>query len=102
MGLLHLVNRSPGESLALVQCLGRVGDGDAVLLLEGGVYAALKNSAVAPIIQQALSKVTVYAVTADLEARGITADEMLEGIKQADYAGFVELAVAHTPIQSWA
>ena len=101
MGVLHLVSRSPGESLALSQCLGRAGEGDALLLLEGGVYAALKDSACAPWLHEAMAGIAVYALGPDLAARGIAADEVLEGVVRVDYAGFVGLALSHSPIQSW-
>lgn len=101
MGVLHLVSRSPGESPALSQCLGRAGEGDAVLLLEGGVYAALKGSASVPLLHGAMAGVAVYALGPDLEARGIAADEVLGGVAVVDYVGFVGLALSHSPIQSW-
>ncbi|WP_347258560.1 DsrH/TusB family sulfur metabolism protein, partial [Methylocaldum sp.] len=43
MAVLHLVNRSPQESRALEDCLARAGKGDAVLLIENAVYAAVKG-----------------------------------------------------------
>ena len=101
MGVLHLVNRSPGESLALSQCLERAGEGDAVLLLEAGVYAALRGSRCAPWLREAMPGVEVFAMEPDLAARGITAEEVLEGVVMLDYPGFVALVVCHSPIQSW-
>jgi tRNA 2-thiouridine synthesizing protein B len=101
MGVLHLVSRSPGASLALTQCLERAGIGDAVLLLEGGVYAALKGSVLAPRLEQSMGHVTVYALAPDLAARGIATDELLAGVVLVDYEGFVGLSILHTPILSW-
>lgn len=101
MEVLHLVSRSPGESQAFSQCLGRLGAGDAVLLLEGGVYAALKGSVAASDLREVLAGVGVYALEPDLAARGIGKDELLEGVVRVDYAGFVELTLVHTPILSW-
>jgi len=101
MGVLHLVNRSPHQSASLAQCLARVGDGDAVLLLEGAVYAALKGSAAAPGLQEALARVAVYVLAPDLAARGVAAEEVAEGLALVDYEGFVELSLRHAPIQSW-
>ncbi|MFZ4700859.1 MAG: sulfurtransferase complex subunit TusB [Candidatus Methylumidiphilus sp.] len=101
MGILHLVNRSPGESLALIQCLERAGSGDAVLLLESGVYATLKSALLAPRLAESLRTVTVYALAADLAARGIGSEEILAGVELVDYEGFVNLSILHTPILSW-
>lgn len=101
MGVLHLVSRSPGTSLALAQCLGRAGAGDAVLLLEAGVYAASRDCASAASLREAMGKVSIHALAADLAARGIVEEEVLEGIAVVDYEGFVALAVAHSPALSW-
>lgn len=43
MAVLHLISRSPQESRTLEACLARAGEGDAVLLIENAVYAALKS-----------------------------------------------------------
>jgi tRNA 2-thiouridine synthesizing protein B len=101
MGALHLVSRSPHESLALAHCLARAGKGDALLLLEGGVYAALEGSACAPRLREAMGGVAVYALEADLAARGIAAEEVAGGVVRVDYEGFVELCLRHSPVQSW-
>lgn len=101
MGVLHLVNRSPGESLALAQCLERAGAGDAVLLLESGVYAVLNDSVFAHKLAGTIPRVAIHALAPDLAARGIAAEEVLAGVVLIDYVGFVELSVIHTPIISW-
>lgn len=101
MASLHLVNRSPGESMNLLQCLERAGEGDAVLLLESGVYAAISGSALAARLAEALGKVRVFALAEDMSARGIADAELMAGIERVDYRGFVELSLAHSPIVSW-
>ncbi|QEP42016.1 sulfurtransferase complex subunit TusB [Ectothiorhodospiraceae bacterium BW-2] len=98
--MLHIVNKSPFQTNALEGCLSCAEDGGAVLLYEDGVYAALANSAVAEKMKQALSRLTIYALEGDLQARGI-ADKVLEGIQLTDYAGFVELAVNQDKVNSW-
>ena len=101
MGVLHLVNRSPGASLALSLCLERAGTGDAVLLLEGGVYAAVKGSAWASRLAEAMPQVFVHALAPDLAARGIATEEILAGVALVDYEGFVGLSILHNPVMSW-
>jgi len=101
MGVLHLVNRSPGQSTALSCCLQRVRPGDAILLLEGGVYAAFKGSSVAPSLLESLADVTVHALAPDLALRGIAQQDILTGIVLVDYEGFVGLSISHSPIISW-
>lgn len=102
MAVLHWISRSPGESLALAQCLARVGSGDVVVLLEGGVYAGLDETADAASLQQAMAaSVTVYAVAADLAVRGIAEAELADGVGVVDYAGLVQLSVTHAPVMAW-
>ena len=100
-GVLHLVSRSPGESFVLAQCLERAGKDDAVLLLESGVYAAVKGSAFAPKMTEYTRRIAIYALSPDLAARGISAEEILDGVIPVDYEGFVGLSVMHTPILTW-
>lgn len=101
MPVLHVVSRSPHEAQALAQCLARVGEGDAVLLSENGVYAALRDSLGCESIRGALARLRVYVLTSDLEARGISPGEVLKGVEAVDYEGFVDLAVRYSLCQSW-
>jgi tRNA 2-thiouridine synthesizing protein B len=98
--MLHTVNKSPFEKNSLVSCLEHAADGSAVLLIEDGVYGALKGSALADKVQGAMGKTTIYALGPDLEARGI-ADKVMDGIKVVDYAGFVDLACENDKVQAW-
>ncbi len=98
--MLHIVNKSPFSTNALESCLSCALDGSAVLLYEDGVYGALQNSRIAESVKGAMSRLTVYALEADLQARGI-ADKVIEGIQLTDYAGFVELAVNQDKVNSW-
>jgi tRNA 2-thiouridine synthesizing protein B len=101
MGVLHLVSRSSDASSALSLCLERAGMGDAVLLLEAGVYAAMKDSQWATRLAASMPQVSVHALAPDLAARGIATGEMLAGVGLVDYQGFVELCIRHAPIMSW-
>lgn len=111
MAALHLVFRSPAESRALEQCLMRAGEGDAVLLLEDGVYAVAEGSALDGVLRAVGGRVAVYVLAPDLEARGLEVENPLppgEGekrwepcIQPVDYPGFVALTTAHNPIVSW-
>ena len=84
---LHIVNRAD----ALARCLPLVAEGDAVLLIEDGVYAAC--SAVD-------SPAPCHALADDLEARGITG-RIEPAVGVLSYAGFVELVERHRPIVTW-
>ena len=98
--MLHTVNKSPFEKNTLETCLGYAVKGSAVLLIEDGVYGAMKGTAVSEMVQQAMGDVTVYALEPDVKARGV-AEKMMDGIKLVDYAGFVDLATENDKVQSW-
>jgi len=98
MSILHLVNKSPYERNSLSSCVGFVRDGDAVLLIEDGVYAAVKGGAAAAKFE-GLADVSVLG--GDLAARGLSEDKLVDGVKVVDYAGFVDLVEATDKVQSW-
>lgn len=43
----------------------------------------------------------VYVLKADVEARGIEPHTLIAGVRTADYAGFVDLAVQNDHVRSW-
>jgi tRNA 2-thiouridine synthesizing protein B len=98
--MLHTVNKSPFEKNTLETCLAYAVKGSAVLLIEDGVYGAMKGTAVSEMVQQAMGDVTVYALEPDVKARGV-AEKMMDGIKLVDYAGFVDLVTENDKVQSW-
>jgi tRNA 2-thiouridine synthesizing protein B len=92
------VNKSPYERNSLDTCVDFVGDGDAVLLIEDGVYAAVKGGAAATKLA-GLADVSVLG--GDLAARGLAADKLADGVKVVDYADFVDMVEAKDKVQSW-
>ena len=98
--MLHTVNKSPFDHNTLETCLRFAKQGSAVLLIEDGVYAAVRETAVAKQVQDALKSVSIYALKSDLEARGMQ-NRVMDGIQLVDYGGFVDLVVAHNTVQSW-
>ena len=97
--MLNIVNKSPGERSALDACL-RIAAPGAILLIEDGVYAAVKGTAAAAKIASALGRFKVYALLPDLEARAV-ADRVIDGVATVDYGGFVDLVAEHNACQSW-
>ena len=97
MSMLHLVNKSPYERNSLSTCVGYVKDGDVLLLIEDGVYAAAKGGSAAAKLQG----LDVSVLGPDLAARGIGEDKLVDGVKVVDYAGFVDLVEAKDKVQSW-
>lgn len=91
--MLYMVNKSPLMFGNLKSVLGIAPAGEPILLYEDGVYAAVKGAASQDLVRQALEQRPVYAVRADLEARGLTA--LVDGIQVVDYDGFVQLVEQH-------
>ena len=98
--MLHIVNKSPLERNTLDSCLAAAQQGAALLLIEDGVYAATRGHAAEDKLRAALSRLEIYVLAPDLEARGM-AQSLADGVKQVDYAGFVELGAQHKNCQSW-
>lgn len=96
--MLHIINKSPYDRPALDSALG-TGEG-AILFIEDGVYAVAKGGAAEAKLKAASDKFKYYALTPDLEARGI-ADRVTDGVTAVDYAGFVDLVAEYKTNQSW-
>lgn len=101
MSVLHIVNKSPFDRNSLDTCLRLALEGCAILLIEDGVYAASSRSSIAGKVEQAMQKLPVYALQADLQARGIAQDSVISGIELVDYDGFVGLVAEYEKTQSW-
>ncbi len=98
--LLHTVNKSPLSHSTLASCLRLAKQDSTIILIEDGTYAALSNTGVSSLIENALEHHNVYALKEDLLARG-TMDRLIPGIKMVNYRGFVELSLSCHSIQSW-
>ena len=98
--MLHTVNKSPFDHNAFETCLRFARKGAAVLLIEDGVYAAARDTAVSKRVQEAMQSVSIYALRADVEARGMQ-NRVMDGVRLVDYGGFVDLVAEHNAVQSW-
>jgi tRNA 2-thiouridine synthesizing protein B len=101
MSILHTVNKSPFERNSLESCLKFANSGDPVLLLEDGIYAALKNTSVEGQVEAALDEQSIYVLGPDLAARGFSEDHLIAGVRVVDYGGFVDLAAENDKVQAW-
>ena len=97
--MLHTVNKSPYNSNSLEVCMGYIQPGDVVLLIEDGVYAAMKGGASEALVSGSSAK--VYALGPDLKARGIASEKLIDGIEVVGFDGFVSLAADNDKVQSW-
>ena len=99
--MLHLVNKSPFERTALESCMRLAESGSAILLLEDGVYAAMKNAAHAEKITSRMEDFSFYVLGPDVAARGLSDTPLIDGVTVVDYGGFVDLVAEHDAAQSW-
>ncbi|HSG10738.1 MAG: sulfurtransferase complex subunit TusB [Gammaproteobacteria bacterium] len=97
MSMLHLVNKSPYDGSNLNTATSIMKSGDTLLLIEDGVYGAVKAGKAASLLEGH----TVSVLGPDLAARGITKDKLADGINVVDYAGFVDMVEANDKVQSW-
>lgn len=97
--MLHTVNKSPFQNMALENCLRFTQSGDIILLIEDGVYGAASETVKSTLVESALAKkIKVFALGADLKARAL--GNTIQGVEITDYAGFVDLVEANK-IHSW-
>ena len=101
MTMLHTVNKSPFERNGLNSCLSKSKDDSSILLIEDAVVGALKATIIADKLTSAVANKNVYVLGSDLNTRGFTEAEIIDGIKIVDYAGFVDLVAEHSNVQSW-
>lgn len=95
--MLHLVNKSPYDGSNLNTATSIMKNGDTLLLIEDGVYGAVKAGKAASLLEGH----TVSVLGPDLAARGIAEDKLADGVNVIDYAGFVDMVEASDKIQSW-
>jgi len=98
--MLHIVNKSPFQTSTLDTCLRMAQPGNALLLIEDGIYAATVGSATEERVRKACATLKVYALQPDMDARGVTT-KLIDGVTLVDYAGFVDLTVEHSTSHSW-
>jgi len=94
--MLYTVNKSPLMTNNLETCLAVAPEGDPILLYEDGVYAAVEGGRLVEQMGAALARHPIYALEADLEARGIK--RVIEGIQVINYDGFVGLVEEHNVV----
>jgi tRNA 2-thiouridine synthesizing protein B len=101
MSKLHTVNKSPFDRTTLENCLRLVTKGDAVLLLEDGVYGAMAGTVKSSMVEEAMKDVSVYVLGPDVKARGVDEGRLIDGIKVVGYDGFVDLATENDAVSAW-
>ena len=62
MSTLHTVNKSPFTTQALLSCLNHAKAGDAVLMIEDGVYGGLSGTGMSEIVTEFGKSVTLHVL----------------------------------------
>lgn len=101
MTMLHTVNKSPLDRNALESAIKHATKGSAILMIEDGIYGAMKGTIKSAMVTDAMKDVSFYVMGPDLKARGIDASRVIDGVKVVDYNGFVDLVAEHGNTQSW-
>jgi tRNA 2-thiouridine synthesizing protein B len=96
--VLHTVNKSPFAHGTLDECARFTTAGSLILLIEDGVYAAKAGTSYEPKLAQIMKRAEVYALEADIKARGV--GKLVDGVKVVNYDGFVEL-VENNKMNAW-
>jgi tRNA 2-thiouridine synthesizing protein B len=95
--VLHLISQSPIET-ALFE---RVAVGDELVFLDNAVLRLLQHGDLNKTLSALLKNHQLYVLADTLAVRGISAEELLQGINIIDYPQLVALTVQHSVIQSW-
>lgn len=95
--VLHTLSASP-SSPAFSDCIRLLGEGDALLLLADGVYAA--RSGTAPCEQLLKTGAGLYVLDSDAAAAGML-NLMEDKVKLVDFDAFVALTEKFTRQQAW-
>ncbi|MCB1725115.1 MAG: sulfurtransferase complex subunit TusB [Gammaproteobacteria bacterium] len=101
MADLHTVNKSPFDKNSLEAAIKFSQAGSSILLIEDGVYGAMKGTSAEAMVKGAMGDKKMYALKSDLMARAIKDDRIIEGVTVVDYAGFVDLVEANDKVQAW-
>ncbi|MCU6667912.1 sulfurtransferase complex subunit TusB [Enterobacteriaceae bacterium H4N4] len=95
--MLHTLSHSPWHC-DIDSMMRMLREGDALLLVQDGVIAAIDGTRFVDILSNA--PITVCALKDDIDARGL-AGQISAKINVVSYTDFVNLAVQHTGQMNW-
>lgn len=92
--MLHIIRSLETIATALAYSSEK----DDILLVESAVYASISQHALIEVLRA--HRGVVYALQADLEARGLS--ELLDNeVTQVNFTGFVELTISNETSMTW-
>jgi tRNA 2-thiouridine synthesizing protein B len=95
---LHIINKT--DTTLWQTCLQSLQAGDALLLIEDGVYLAMANNAALQVLNKHQISLTCYVLAEDLALRGISA-RITPVFSSIPYQAFVELCLQHNRVVNW-
>ena len=93
---LHIINKTSSHTALYADCFNTLLPGDAIVLIESGVFSAYGQQANDLLKLQ----VPLYALVIDIQARGI-ADSINSQVSCIDDDTFVSLACQYKKSISW-
>ncbi|QEQ97034.1 sulfurtransferase complex subunit TusB [Neptunomonas concharum] len=96
MRTLHTINQAPSNSQLWSSCLAALLPEDTLLLIENGVLGGTQAHRFAAVPNSVL----IYALTPDLQTRGI-AGQLAPNVIAVSDETFVQLACEHQKVVSW-
>lgn len=99
--MLHILRHSPGSETRFASCLRGLGAQQSLLLIEDAVYGLLPRSRTLNSLLILPGSVRLYAMEADVLARGLALDDLPDRVKIISYADMVKLCVDHKKVVSW-
>ena len=101
MKMLHTVNKSPCENSTVISCISMCAKNSSILFIEDAVISVMKSTKFSNTISNSLKDFKMYALKPDLEARGLSLDNVIEGVEIVGSEECVDLTTEHDRVQSW-
>ena len=99
--MLHILRHSPHIESRFASCLRAISSGQSLLLMEDAVYSLLPGSTARNALEYQPGAIGVYALDADLNARGVALDDLPSQVRIINYPMMVELCIEHAKVVSW-
>lgn len=101
MPTLHIINTSPHLRAGLNSCLRLMAEHDGIIFIEDAVVAVKQDTEVESLLQEKIMAGKCYALKPDLDARGMTPEQVSETVTLVNYEGFVTLTTEFERTQTW-
>ena len=99
--MLHILRHSPHSESRFASCLRAINASQSLLLIEDAVYGLLPGTTTRNALEYLPSSVNLYAMEADLQARGLALDDLSSRIRVINYPMMVALCAEHAKVVSW-